>query len=191
MRENSGTSPFKITICGIDELVDHSDAKITHVLSILDPATPEPEAFGTYGEHARLELRFHDVIEANVPGYDSPQPHHIEALLEFGRGLIAMQPGEGHLLVHCHMGISRSTAAALLLLAEAMPDRPAREMMAEIAGVRDKAWPNLRMVEIGDDMLGLKGDLVRAVRDRHHQMARALPKVADYMRDTGRGRELD
>jgi len=191
MRENSAISPFKITICGIDELVDHSDAKVTHVLSILDPATPEPEAFGTYGEHARLELRFHDVIEANVPGYDSPQPHHIEALLEFGRGLIAMPPGEGHLLVHCHMGISRSTAAALLLLAEAMPDRPAREMMAEIAGVRDKAWPNLRMVEIGDDMLGLKGDLVRAVRDRHHQMARALPKVADYMRDTGRGRELD
>ena len=191
MRQNSGTSPFKITICGIDELVDHSDAKVTHVLSILDPAMPEPDAFGAYGEHARLELRFHDVIEENVAGYDSPQPHHIEALLEFGRDLIALPPGEGHLLVHCHMGISRSTAAALLLLAEATPERPAKDMMAEIAHVRDKAWPNLRMVEIGDRMLGLKGDLVRAVRDRHHQMARALPKVADYMRDTGRGRELD
>lgn len=190
MRENSGTSPFKITICGIDELVDYSDAKVTHVLSILDPATPAPETFSTYSAHAKLELRFHDVIEANVPGYDSPQPHHIEALLEFGHSLIAMPPGEGHLLVHCHMGISRSTAAALLLLAEAMPERPAKEMMAEIAGVRDKAWPNLRMVEIGDQMLGLKGNLVRAVRDRHHQMARALPRVADYMRDNGRGREL-
>jgi predicted protein tyrosine phosphatase len=191
MRENSGTSPFKITICGIDELVDYCDAKVTHVLSILDPATPEPEAFGAYGEHAKLELRFHDVIEENVVGYDSPQAHHIEALLEFGRGLIAMPVGEGHLLVHCHMGISRSTAAALLLLAEAMPQRPAEDMMAEIANVRSKAWPNLRMVEIGDEMLGLKGELVRAVRDRHHQMARALPQVADYMRDTGRGRELD
>jgi predicted protein tyrosine phosphatase len=191
MRENSGTSPFKITICGIDELVDYSDAKVTHVLSILDPSTPEPEAFGTYGEHAKLELRFHDVIEENVAGYDSPQPHHIEALLEFGRDLIAMPPGQGHLLVHCHMGISRSTAGALLLLAEATPERPANEMMAEIAGVREKAWPNLRMIEIGDEMLGLKGDLVRAVRDRHHQMARALPQVADYMRDNGRGRELD
>ena len=191
MRKNSGTSPFKITICGIDELVDYSDAKVTHVLSILDPTTPEPEAFGAYGEHAKLELRFHDVIEKDVPGYDSPQPHHIEALLEFGRDLIALPPGEGHLLVHCHMGISRSTAAALLLLAEATPDRPAKDMMAEIAGVRDKAWPNLRMIEIGDHMLGLKGDLVRAVRDRHHQMARALPQVADYMRCSGRGRELD
>jgi predicted protein tyrosine phosphatase len=191
MRENSATSPFKITICGIDELVDHSDAKVTHVLSILDPETPEPDAFGAFGAHAKLELRFHDVIEENVAGYDSPQPHHIEALLEFGRDLLSQPPGEAHLLVHCHMGISRSTAAALLLLAEATPDRPAREMMAEIAEVRSKAWPNLRMIEIGDRMLGLKGSLVRAVRDRHHQMARALPQVADYMRDSGRGRELD
>jgi predicted protein tyrosine phosphatase len=191
MRENSGKSPFKITICGIDELIDHSDAKVTHVLSILDPATPEPDAFGSYGEHAKLELRFHDVIEEHVAGYDSPQPHHIEALLEFGRELTKEPAGEAHLLVHCHMGISRSTAAALLLLAEAMPGRPAREMMAEIAHVRSKAWPNLRMIEIGDRMLGLGGDLVAAVRDRHHQMARALPQVADYMRESGRGRELD
>ncbi len=191
MRENQGASPFKITICGIDELIDHSDAKVTHVLSILDPETPAPEAFGSFGEHAKLELRFHDVIEEHVAGYDSPQPHHIEALLEFGRGLIKEPAGEAHLLVHCHMGISRSTAAALLLLAEAMPDRPASEMMAEIANVRSKAWPNLLMIEIGDRMLGLGGDLVQAVRDRHHPMARTLPQVADYMRETGRARELD
>ena len=191
MRQNSGNSPFKITICGIDELVDYSDAKVTHVLSILDPSTPEPDAFGSFGEHAKLELRFHDVIEEHVAGYDSPQPHHIEALLAFGRGLISEPAGQAHLLVHCHMGISRSTAAALLLLAEAMPDRPAKEMMAEIANVRSKAWPNLLMIEIGDRMLGLKGDLVRAVRDRHRQMARALPQVADYMRESGRARELD
>src|ERR1700739_771338 len=115
MGESSDTSPFKITICGIDELVDYSDARVTHVLSILDPSTPEPDAFGAYAEHARLELRFHDVIEENVPGSHSPHPHHIGALLEFGRDLIGRPPGETHLLVHCHMGISRSTAAALLL----------------------------------------------------------------------------
>jgi predicted protein tyrosine phosphatase len=191
MLENSGASPFKITICGIDELVDYSDANVTHVLSILDPATPEPLAFGNFGAHAKLELRFHDVIEEHVAGYDSPQPHHIESLLAFGRDLIKQPAGETHLLVHCHMGISRSTAAALLLLAEAMPNRSAKEMMAEIATVRSKAWPNLRMIEIGDEMLGLNGDLVQAVRDRHRQMATALPQVADYMRETGRGRELD
>jgi predicted protein tyrosine phosphatase len=191
MRENPVHSPFKITICGIDELVDHSNASVTHVLSILDPMTPEPDAFGEFGEHARLELRFHDVIEEFVPGYDSPQPHHIEALLAFGRDLMQEPEGQAHLLVHCHMGISRSTAAAVLLLAEARPQSSARAIMAEIAKVRSKAWPNLRMIEIGDSMLGLNGDLVQAVRDRHHQLARALPDVADFMRDNGRERELD
>lgn len=191
MRENPGLSPFKITICGIDELIDHSAARVTHVLSILDPGTPEPAAFGSYGEHARLELRFHDVIEEHVAGYDSPQPHHIEELLAFGRDLIGEPEGTAHLLVHCHMGISRSTAAAALLLAEARPEWSAQQVMARIADVRAKAWPNLRMVELGDAMLGRNGDLVRAVRARHRQLATALRQVADFMRDTGRSRELD
>jgi predicted protein tyrosine phosphatase len=191
MRENSVHSPFKITICGIDELVDHSNANVTHVLSILDPTTPEPDAFGKFGEHARLELRFHDVIEEFVPGYDSPQPHHIEALLAFGRDLMHEPEGRAHVLIHCHMGISRSTAAAVLLLAAARPESSATAIMAEIAKVRSNAWPNLRMIEIGDAMLGLEGDLVQAVRDRHHRMALALPEVAEFMRDNGRERELD
>ena len=190
MRENPGASPFKITICGIDELIDHSAARVTHVLSILDPNTPEPAAFGSYGEHARLELRFHDVIEEHVAGYNSPQPHHIEKLLAFGLDLMKEPEGTAHLLVHCHMGISRSTAAAALLLAEARPDWSAQQVMAEIAGVRSKAWPNLRMVEIGDEMLGRGGDLVRAVRARHRALAMAQPQIADFMRDNGRGREL-
>jgi len=191
MRENPGACPFKITICGIDELIDHSAAQVTHVLSILDPSTPEPAAFGHYGEHRRLELRFHDVIEDRVAGYDSPQPHHIEKLLAFGQELLMEPEGTAHLLVHCHMGISRSTAAAALLLAEARPDWSGTQVMAEIAGVRSKAWPNLRMVEIGDEMLGRNGELVRAIRARHHELATALPQVADFMRDSGRGRELD
>ena len=35
--------------------------------SILDPEHPEPEAFGRFGEHAKLELRFDDIIEP-TPG---------------------------------------------------------------------------------------------------------------------------
>jgi len=188
MHEVAVPNAFKITICGIEELVEHSDRQVTHVLSILDPGAPEPEAFGRFGEHERLVLRFHDVIEEHVRGYDSPQPQHVEALLEFGQTLIGRS--DAHLLIHCHMGISRSTAAATLLLAEANPDRSAAEVMREVARIRSKAWPNLRMIEIGDAMLGRNGELVRVVRNRHHELARALPHVADLMRNSGRGREL-
>jgi hypothetical protein len=38
------------------------------VLSILDPDWPVPEAFGSFGEHKKLELRFHDVIEGKPAG---------------------------------------------------------------------------------------------------------------------------
>jgi len=39
-------APFGITICGIEELTEHCVADVSHVLSILDPAWPVPEAFG-------------------------------------------------------------------------------------------------------------------------------------------------
>jgi predicted protein tyrosine phosphatase len=191
MRPRSISHPFKITICGIDELLDHRDAKVTHVVSILDPLTPEPEAFGSYGEHAKLELRFHDVIEDNVTGYASPQMGHIEELLAFGRDAMAEPRADGHILIHCHMGISRSTAAAVLLLAESRPDWSAPEVMRHVAGIRSKAWPNLRMIELGDRILDKGGNLVKAVRNRHRQLARALPHVAEFMRESGRARELD
>jgi predicted protein tyrosine phosphatase len=135
----SSTMPFVFTICGIQELPDHSATGITHVLSILDPGHPELEAFGAYGEHAKLELRFHDAIDPR-PGEEMPQPHHVEALLRFGREMMA-EPGEKKLLVHCHAGVSRSTAATTLLLAQASPEIDAAAIMAEVARRREKAWP--------------------------------------------------
>ena len=52
-----------LTVCGLEELDEHSSRGVTHVLSILDPDWPVPEAFGAFGEHRKLELRFHDVID--------------------------------------------------------------------------------------------------------------------------------
>src|SRR5579883_357662 len=117
-------TPFIITVCGLEELHSHADRKVSHVLSILDPDQPEPEAFGAYGEHARLELKFHDVIE-EMPGFQPPQPEHVAKILDFGRDLLAEPQNLRHLLVHCHMGISRSTASMTLLLAQAQPELPA------------------------------------------------------------------
>ncbi len=182
------TMPFDFTICGIPELPEHCAVGITHVLSILDPGYPDLEAFGAYGEHARLELRFHDAIDQR-PGEEMPQPEHVEALLRFGREMAAA-PGEKRLLVHCHAGVSRSTASTLLLLAQAAPEIDAATLMAEIGRRREKAWPNLRMIEIGDAMLGRNGTLVAAVRDRHREMAKKLPHLVQFMAGCGREREV-
>ena len=179
--------PFQVTICGIDELGLHCEAGVTHVLSILDPGWPEPEAFGAFDPHRRLELRFHDVIETE-PGCVAPESLDVEQLLSFGRDLTE---GKGtHLLVHCHAGVSRSTAAATLIVAQARPDRPAEEALQTVLSRRPRAWPNLRILELGDALLGRRGELVNAARAHYRRRIQREPWLIEQMIDGGRGREV-
>jgi predicted protein tyrosine phosphatase len=182
--------PFKMTICGIAELDLHSRAEVTHVLSILDPEWPEPEAFGAYGEHAKLELRFDDIIE-DEPGLMPPQRAHVEQLLEFGRGLDGEPAGRAHLLVHCHAGISRSSASMALLIAQAAPERAAEAIFADMLAIRPQIWPNLRIIEMGDELLGRNGEMVAAVAGIYRHQIKKEPVLAKEFRANGRGREVE
>jgi predicted protein tyrosine phosphatase len=186
---NSVQPPFGITVCGIEELEGHRDTAATHVLSILDPDYPVPEAFGQYGEHERLELRFHDIIDP-APAMIPPSAENVEAILAFGRSLAAEPQPLARLIVHCHAGVSRSTAAMALILAQAMPAEPAEAILARVYGIRQKAWPNLRIVEIGDAMLGRDGSLIRAAHGLYRLQIDRRPELAEYMNDAGRGREV-
>ena len=182
-------APFKITVCGIEELEGHCATGVSHVLSILDPGWPVPPAFGTFGEHERLELRFHDIID-DTPGMELPQPEHVEALLAFGRDLLAEPRPDAHLLVHCHAGISRSTASMTLILAQAMPDCPALAIIDEVMRIRSKAWPNLRIIELGDAMLGRDGTLIQAAIEAYRRQLERRPELAELMSGAGREREV-
>ena len=179
--------PFEVTICGIDELGLHCEAGVSHVLSILDPGWPEPEAFGSFDIHRRLELRFHDVIDAS-PGALVPQSLDVEQLLTFGRDLIDAR-GK-HLLVHCHAGVSRSTAAATLILTQARPDRPAEEALNAVVRYRPRAWPNLRILELGDALLERRGAVVHAARAHYRRVLDREPWLIEQMIDGGRAREI-
>jgi predicted protein tyrosine phosphatase len=180
---------MKITICGIPELGQHCAAGVTHVLSILDPGWPDPEAFNDFPAHRRVALRFSDVI-ADTPGSVLPTPEDVALLLEFGREVMAAGP-DSHLLIHCHAGISRSTATAALLLAQADPARPAEAIFAEITDQRPRAWPNLLLLEFGEAALGRPGELVPAVAAQYRRVLDANPQFGEFIKGNGRGRELD
>jgi predicted protein tyrosine phosphatase len=180
-------APFQVTICGIDELGFHWEAGVTHVLSILDPGWPEPEALGAFDAHRRLELRFHDVIEAG-PGWIAPERLDVEQLLSFGHDLTESRGT--HLLVHCHAGVSRSTAAATLILAQARPDRPAEEVLQAVVRQRSHAWPNLRILELGDALLDRRGEIVDAARAIYRRRLEREPWMIEQMIEGGRGREV-
>lgn len=179
--------PFGITICGIPEIEAHSAAGITHILSIHDPDLADPPEFAGFPPHRRLALRFHDIIEPQ-PDRVAPVRADVERLLEFGRELADAQ--RGHLLIHCHAGVSRSTAAAALILAQAAPERPAREVFEAIVRIRPRAWPNLRMLEFGDDILGRGGDIVAAVPEVYRNLLDSRPELEEAMIVGGRLREV-
>jgi predicted protein tyrosine phosphatase len=186
----STLAPFWISVCGIEELASHCEVGVSHVLSILDPDWPVPEAFGAFGEHAKLELRFHDVIDARDAGTVAPQPEHVTDILSFGRRLSAPREQETHLLVHCHAGVSRSTAAMTLILAQALPEVSANRIFGEVLRIRPQAWPNLRILELGDAMLGRQGELVAAAASVYRRQLDERQHLVEQMRSGGRGREI-
>lgn len=181
-----------LTICGLDELGEHSTRAVTHVFSILDPNRPEPEAFWTYDPHHRIEMHFNDAIESG-PGIELPQMRHVEEILAFGeafqRDLAARR--EAHLLIHCHAGISRSTAAMATLLMQADPEEAEERIFERLVAIRPQAWPNSLMIGFADDLLGRGGRLSAALR-RHYGRRLALrPELADVMRGLNRAREVE
>jgi predicted protein tyrosine phosphatase len=184
-------APFKLTVCGIDELAGHRDGKVSHVLSILDPEWPVPEAFGAFGEHAKLELRFHDIIDEPNADMIAPRREHVAQLLSFGHGLSQEPQADAHLLVHCHAGVSRSTASMALILAQALPDVAANRVLEEVLRIRPQAWPNLRIIELGDAQLNRRGELVAAAAGIYRTQLERRQYLVEQMRSGGRGREIE
>ena len=178
---------FRVSICGVDDLGGLREADVTHVLSLLNPGWPAPESFRAFAPHQRLDLRFHDIVDP-LPGLRRPGPADVEAMLDFARSFAAA-PG-GHLLVHCEKGLSRSTASLALVLAQARTDWPADAVLAEIVRLRPRAWPNLRIIELGDALLGRGGTLVAAAVQCYRARIAAQPRLADGMIEMGRAREL-
>jgi len=181
-----------LTICGISELPDQRERSVTHVLSILDPDHPDPEAFEAYDPHHRTILRFHDIINP-VEGMIMPAPEHVEAVLRFGEEVDQNrgEGAEGHLLVHCHMGVSRSTAAMLTLMAQTHPEESEDRLFERLAEIRPQAWPNSLMIGFADKLLSRDGRLVAALRRHYGRQVRRMPRYEQLMRDLGRSREVE
>jgi predicted protein tyrosine phosphatase len=181
-----------LTVCGLEELETHRERRVTDVLSLLDPGAPEPTAFDAYNKHHRVTLRFHDILEPQL-GMIAPEPKDVETILKFGSELEEQETysGERHLLIHCHMGISRSTAAMAMLLAQGHPDEDEDAIAERLTAIRPKAWPNTRMMSFADEMLSRGGRLTQAARRMHGRLLALQPHLADVMRRIGRGREVD
>jgi predicted protein tyrosine phosphatase len=130
----------------------------SHVITLLDP-TSLIEPLGGYGPDRHLRLGVHDIVEA-LEGMIRPDETTVRAILDFGATWDAADP----LLVHCWAGVSRSTATAFVLACERRPEVRERDVAFALRRASRTAFPNPRIVEIADDMLGRGGRMVDAAR---------------------------
>ena len=65
----------------------------------------------------------------------------------------------GRLLIHCEAGVSRSSAAALIMYACWLGPGSEREAMKRVLAQRPVSIPNRRMVELADKLLDRNGHL--------------------------------
>jgi predicted protein tyrosine phosphatase len=181
-----------LTICGIDELPAHQARSVTHVLSVLDPGWPDIASFQAYGQHHRTILHFHDIIDPQE-NHILPAREHVEEVLRFGANLVesSHDRADGHLLIHCHMGVSRSTAAMTALLAQVHEKEDEDALFARLREIRPQAWPNSLMIGYADDLLDRRGRLVAALGRHYRHQITHQPKYLDWMKQLGRQRELE
>ncbi len=73
--------------------------------------------------------------------------------------------GEGDILVHCKRGISRSTAAAFIIMCMQRPDAPEADLLAQLRARAVYADPCPLLIAYADELLGRGGAMIDAVDD--------------------------
>ncbi|MCA1442937.1 dual specificity protein phosphatase family protein [Ensifer sp. IC4062] len=138
--------------------------RASHVLSLLDPELPETDV-PVIASVAHRVVRMRDQENA---GATQHFPDLVQNVFE------AMRPvaddRSSRILVHCHAGVSRSTAFAYGLIAHQLGKGREEEAFAALLTITRKPWPNRRIIEILDASLGREGRLLApldAMRARH------------------------
>jgi len=164
-------------ICGIPEVAQHSSDQVTHVLSVISPADRLPPALAEFLDIDHEVIRFHDVL-AEGADHTACSQEHIGRILRFGERAHAA-PGS-RMLIHCHSGVSRSTAAAAILMAQYAPGRE-EEAFLRLMELRGWAWPNTRMIEIADQLLERNGRLLSGLLAYRRALLRIRPHYRDLV----------
>ena len=149
-----------IHVCSLSRLHQTvEDTGARHVVSLIGDETRLARPTGVAPEN-HLWLCLHD-ISAPLEGYIMPGEQHVTTLLDFVRGWDRKAP----LVVHCYMGISRSTASAYASVCALNPGRDELSIAQALRAASPTATPNIRIVSLADKLLGRNGRMVAAIEN--------------------------
>jgi predicted protein tyrosine phosphatase len=147
-----------IHVCSLARLHDTiADTRARHVVSLIGEQARLQWPAGIAPEH-HLWLQLHD-IAAPLEGYVLPDEKHVADLLDFVREWDRRAP----LVMHCYMGISRSTASAFAGVCALNPQRDEHSIAQALRRASPTATPNIRIVSLADRLLGRRGRMVAAI----------------------------
>ena len=147
-----------VYVCPLSALDDTlASCGTRHMISLSSPGKSPNRPAQINGHY--LPLEFNDISEPRE-GLIAPSRANIESLFNFYSIWGARDP----LLIHCWMGISRSTAAAVLAAAFFNPHQDMTELAGNLRKASPMATPNALMISHGDDLLGLDGKLSGAIQ---------------------------
>ncbi len=152
-------SGFRLKIGGLHTIAADLPAfRPTHMIRLVDPALPAArlQVAGAPDDGVLL-LRLNDSGDSDPLG---PSAGHVADILAFIDQLLADSGRAVRLYVHCHAGVSRSTATAYLTLARRYGDGREAEAFADLLGLAEKPWPNRSIVAHADALLGRAGRLL-------------------------------
>jgi predicted protein tyrosine phosphatase len=147
-----------IHVCSLSRLhetVEETGAR--HVVSLLGDEASLLRPPGVAQEN-HLWLCLHD-ITSPLDGHIMPGEEHVATLLDFVRNWDRKAP----LVVHCYMGISRSTASAFASVCALNPHRDEMSIAQALRRASPTATPNIRIVTLADKLLRRNGRMVAAV----------------------------
>ena len=105
-----------------------------------------------------LKLALNDITD-EMPDMMPPTRDHISRLVEFGRSWNAEAP----ILIHCWAGVSRSMAAAYIILCERAGPGSEFEIARDLRERAPHAYPNPLMIRLADTLLQRNGRMVAAI----------------------------
>jgi predicted protein tyrosine phosphatase len=147
-----------ILVCPLSKLADTVEThRAGRVISLLgEPnAVIRPPGIAA-ADH--LFVHVHDIAEP-VDGQILCGIAHVEEVLGFVEAWDRRTP----MVVHCWAGISRSSAVAFLAACALQPGRDEHAIAAEMRAASPTAFPNRRIVALGDAVLDRGGRMQAAV----------------------------